>query len=55
MLFTTFIKLGNLVDITNAVGNCMTTNIGDLDIIEFLGKGKSGYSYLAQNMEHKYY
>jgi len=42
------------MDVTNAVGKSITTNLGELEIIKFLGKGKSGYSYLAQNLEHQY-
>ena len=42
------------MDIANAVGNSINTNLGDLEIIKFLGKGKSGYSYLAQNSEYQY-
>ncbi|ELR63082.1 hypothetical protein C942_04722 [Photobacterium marinum] len=42
------------MDVTNAVGNSITTNLGDLEIVKFLGKGKSGYSYLAQNSGHQY-
>lgn len=42
------------MDITNAVGNRIASNLGDLEIIKFLGKGKSGYSYLAQHSDHQY-
>lgn len=42
------------MDITNAVGNSISTNLGDMEIIKLLGKGKSGYSYLAKNSEYQY-
>lgn len=42
------------MDVTNAVGESLTTNQGVLEIIEFLGKGKSGYSYLAKNNNGQY-
>lgn len=42
------------MDVTNAVGNHITTKLGNLEITQFLGKGKSGYSYLAQCTEHQY-
>lgn len=42
------------MNVTNTIGSCITTNLGDLEIIKFLGKGKSGYSYLAQNSENQY-
>ncbi|MGL1958946.1 MAG: serine/threonine-protein kinase [Colwellia sp.] len=42
------------MDITSAVGKSINTNLGKLDIIKFLGKGKSGYSYLAKRLECQY-
>ncbi|WP_299020126.1 serine/threonine-protein kinase [uncultured Photobacterium sp.] len=42
------------MNITNAIGCVISTTLGELEIIKFLGKGKSGYSYLAQNLEHQY-
>jgi predicted Ser/Thr protein kinase len=30
------------------INSIISTNIGELNIVEFLGKGKSGYSYLAE-------
>lgn len=35
------------MDVTDAVGNNIATELGNLEITHFLGKGKSGYSYLA--------
>lgn len=42
------------IDICDATGQKITTEIGTLDICRFLGKGKSGYSYLAVNGKKKY-
>lgn len=42
------------MDIENAVGSRITTNLGELELIRLLGKGKSGYSYLAKNLECQY-
>ncbi len=30
------------------INSIISTNIGELKIVEFLGRGKSGYSYLAE-------
>lgn len=42
------------LDVANAVGNSITTNFGNLEIVKFLGKGKSGYSYIAKNLDMQY-
>lgn len=42
------------MDITNAVGKQVTTKLGDVVIRKFLGKGKSGYSYLAESNDNEY-
>ncbi|MCE0495959.1 hypothetical protein [Vibrio salinus] len=42
------------MNIKNAEGKYITTKIGCLKIIKKLGKGKSGYSYLASNANKKY-
>ncbi len=42
------------MDITNATGNDITTNRGNLRLLKLLGRGKSGYSYLAQQGENQY-
>ncbi|MGF1723549.1 hypothetical protein [Photobacterium nomapromontoriensis] len=42
------------MDISNAVGQTVTTKVGKLTICQFLGKGKSGYSYLAKNDSDEY-
>lgn len=42
------------MDITDAVGNHIATKLGSLEITQFLGRGKSGYSYLALCKNEKY-
>lgn len=42
------------VDVANAVGSSISTTFGDLEIVKFLGKGKSGYSYVAKNLNAQY-
>lgn len=42
------------MDVVNALGNSITTKLGVLEIVKFLGKGKSGYSYLAQSDKLQY-
>lgn len=42
------------MDITNAIGERVSTKYGSLVVTTFLGKGKSGYSYLAQHGDDKY-
>lgn len=42
------------MDITNAVGCDIATSMGKLELLKLLGKGKSGYSYLAQRGENQY-
>ncbi|WP_162064019.1 phosphotransferase [Vibrio taketomensis] len=42
------------MDITNAIGKRITTKLGEVVIRKFLGKGKSGYSYLAESNDGKY-
>ncbi|MDO6684597.1 MULTISPECIES: phosphotransferase [unclassified Agarivorans] len=42
------------MDVTNALGCVLTSTLGELEIVKFLGKGKSGYSYLAQGGEQQY-
>ncbi|WP_163132180.1 hypothetical protein [Agarivorans sp. Alg241-V36] len=42
------------MDITNSVGERVTTKLGEVVIRKFLGKGKSGYSYLAESNDGEY-
>jgi hypothetical protein len=35
------------IDITNAIGSTLETNSGGIHLEKFLGRGKSGYSYLG--------
>ncbi len=42
------------MDITNSVGERVITEIGEVVIRKFLGKGKSGYSYLAESNDGEY-
>jgi predicted Ser/Thr protein kinase len=41
-------------DIKNAVGTCLETYVGNIRLARFLGRGKSGYSYLGKSKDSEY-
>ncbi|GGB15398.1 hypothetical protein [Agarivorans gilvus] len=42
------------MQVNNAVGQRVSSQLGELELLRLLGKGKSAYSYLAQGPEQQY-